>query len=205
MASQLVGLNRALTWHDFRQVTRTAPAPGQIANAAQTQTNVSSGNLSLPPMRGTRPQQYQLADTISVTIKFDAAQSWKASWIATLPQTDQDRILKHEQGHYDLVALLGRDFFIELMQLKTKTYSNLSGFRTDFGGLDTRYLKRIQPIQTKYDSETNHGRIQIRQDNWNAFINSAFTAPRVPPVVGPDGVPLKQPILDVLANAGIVL
>jgi hypothetical protein len=203
VASQLQGLFRTLTWSDFKQVTKPAPGPGQSANVAQTRANVGTNNFSLPPLRGTHPQQYQLADMITVSITLDAAHCWKADWLTTLPQADQDRLLKHEQGHYDLVALLGRDYFLELMQLKANTYTKMSDFQADLKVLDTRYLKQIQPVQDKYDGDTTHGRVQARQDAWNGFIQNAFTLVRIPAATDAAGIPLKQPILDVLSNAGM--
>lgn len=203
MASQLQGLFRTLTWNDFKQVTKPAPGPGQSASAAQTRTNVGTNNFSLPPIRGTQPQQYQLANMITVSITLDAANCWKANWLATLTQAEQDRLLKHEQGHYDLVALLGRDYFLELMQLKANTYTKMSDFEADRKALDAQFLKQIQPIQDKYDSDTTHGRVQARQDAWNGFIQSAFTMVRIPAVTDAGGIPLKQPILDVLSNVGM--
>jgi hypothetical protein len=203
VASQLLGLFRKLTWNDFKQVTKSAPGPGQSANVAQTRTNVGTNNFSLPPVRGTKPLQYQLANMITVSITLDAANCWKANWLATLSQADQDRLLKHEQGHYDLVALLGRDYFLELMQLKTNTYTKMSDFQADLKILDTQYLKQIQPVQDKYDSDTTHGRVQARQDAWNGYIHSAFTLVRIPAATDAGGISLKQPILDVLSRAGM--
>ena len=203
MASQLLGLFRTLTWNDFKQVTKPVPGPGQSANVAQTRTNVGTNHFSLPAVRGTRPRQYQLADMITVTIRLDAANCWKANWLTTLPQSDQDRLLKHEQGHYDLVALLGRDYFLELMQLKTNTYTKVSDFQADLKVLDDQFLKQIQPVQDKYDGDTTHGRVQARQDAWNGYIKSAFTSLRIPAARDAGGIPLKQPILDILSNAGL--
>jgi hypothetical protein len=140
-----------------------------------------------------------------VTISFDADNSWKASWVGSQPAVEQNRILKHEQGHFDLVALLGRDYFLGLMQLKAKIYSRQADFQNDFNALNAQFLQKIQPIQTKYDAETNHGMIQAKQDLWNGFITSAFTEPRVPPASAADGIPLKRPILEVLSAGNVGL
>lgn len=203
MPSQLNGLLKTLTWNDFKTVTKTAPGPGESGTAASTRTTVNGGAWSLMPLANKRPAQYQLVDNLTVTISFDADNSWKASWVGTQPQAEQDRILKHEQGHFDLVALLGRDYFLGLMQLKAKVYSKQADFQLDMNALNAQFLQKIQPIQSKYDAETNHGMIQAKQDLWNGFINSAFTEPRVPPAAAADGIPLKRPILEVLSTANV--
>jgi Bacterial protein of unknown function (DUF922) len=231
VASQLIGLNRALTWRDFRSVHRPAPRPGQSGTAALTDTFVGTSRFSVAASGGT--PRFHLADSVTVTITFRAGHSWKADWVATLSQGEQDKLLKHEQGHYDLVALVGRDFFVELAALTTSFHERAHDVLTEVRRVSSRFLSKLQPLQDRYDRDTNHGQIQAQQDNWNRYISTAFTAPRFRPRIGfapeipgpppafglhrarfdfpeseptgPDGTVLKKPILDVLREAGIAI
>jgi hypothetical protein len=148
---------------------------------------------------------FQLSDNITVTITFIAGQSWRANWVKNMSMEDQNRLLKHEQGHYNLGALIGRDFFLELMQLKLLTFSGLAEFQREQMRLKSALIDKIRPIQVKYDSDTIHGTVQAQQNKWDNLINTAFTVPRNPPATAADGVPLKRPLLDVLREANVNL
>ncbi len=122
-----------------------------------------------------------------------------------MSQQEKDRLLNHEQGHYNLVALLARDMFLELMQVKavrTSTPEAAAKLCTD---IQTRYMNITQPLQDLYDSktETDHGRTAAKQTKWDGFINTAFTQARVPQISAPDGKLYKEEILSVLRNNGI--
>jgi uncharacterized protein DUF922 len=205
LPSQLTGLMRQLSWTDFRVVARPAPPPGQSADAAETDASVTTSNINLHTVAGSRPPVFQLTDNITVSITFNAHLSWRANWVQTMSQADQDRLLRHEQGHYNIAALIGRDFFLELMRLKSRTYANRTAFQSDIHALQSNFLSKMQPAHDRYDTATKHGAVQVQQDSWNNFFNVAFTQQRTPPTTAADGTPLKRPLLDVLRDAGIRL
>lgn len=126
-----------------------------------------------------------------------------------MAQAEKDRLLKHEQGHYNLVALLARDMFIELMQVKavrTATPQDALKLCTD---IQTRYINITQPLQDLYDSkaETDHFKNTAKQTKWDGFINTAFTKPRASGGFAPDadGTLYKEEILTVLRSNGIAI
>jgi hypothetical protein len=172
-------------------------------HAAHTETTILPTSVQLVPIPGSQPQRFQLADSVTVTITLDPSKTVVASWVASMPQSQQDQLLRHEQGHYDLTALLGRDFFLEVMSLKAKTYAGLPDFTLDRNALGTRFLGKVQALQSKYDGDTANGTNLVKQSTWNGFIQTAFTVPRFPRVQAANGIPLKQPILEVLQTAGI--
>jgi predicted secreted Zn-dependent protease len=145
----------------------------------------------------------RLADNVTVTIQLLRSQSWaKKQRINGWPQPAQADLLRHEQGHYDITALMGRDMFIELMALKTRTFSSLSALETEIRAVGQRYAP--QRIHTKYDSssETDHGRKAAEQRLWDGYLRSAFTQVRTPAVHAPDGTAYKVTLLSVLRRAG---
>ena len=90
MASQLLNLFRTLSWSDFPTRQASAPGPNDPpADAAATMVNVLPSGLSLAGS----PPNLRLADTITVTIAFDPVNSYKNSWVMTMPQAFQDNML----------------------------------------------------------------------------------------------------------------
>ena len=97
---------------------------------------------------------------------------------------------------------MGRDFFIDVMQLKTRSFANLATMQNELRLLQQQY--NPQSVHNKYDStpETNHGLNQAQQNSWNGYINKAFTQTRVPAVRAPDGASYKIRLREVLQAAG---
>jgi hypothetical protein len=204
MPSQLVGLVRQLEWSDFgTPVPKLAPQPGQSGTAAYTKTDYTYSYNS--ESAGGTPVQYRLKDDVRIEIRFRRPPSWVGSWVMSQSQTEQDRILKHEQVHYDLVALLARDMFIELMQLKQNQYGTAQAVLHAANQVRQSFASKMQPVQDKYDDDTEHGLKPTEQATWEGYIQTAFTQNRNPVVYAPDGATYKTPILTILAQAGIVI
>ena len=121
------------------------------------------------------------------------------------PQAERDWLLQHEQGHYNIAALMARDFFLDVMPLKGKVYGKQKDALDEISKLKSSTLSKIDPLQTRYDDDTKHGSDQAVQNRWTAMINTAFTSTRTPPATAADGVPLKARLLDVLRAGGIVV
>ncbi|HWA57847.1 MAG TPA: DUF922 domain-containing protein [Gemmatimonadales bacterium] len=198
MGSTLTGRDKTLTWADFgTPVPKPAPGAGQTAVAAHTEVKypVTYGWTS-------KGKSFSLADNVTVAIQLDKGKTWVADWVFKQSQQFQDDLLKHEQGHYDISALLARDMFIEIMQLKGQTFASSSA-------LDQAVKKivdahRSQKVHDKYDlaSETNHGLNATQQKAWDGYFQKAKTTQRNPPVQAPDGAFYKVRLLDVLTTAG---
>jgi hypothetical protein len=199
--SKLVGLFKTLAWTDF-----TGPADTASPNLAFT-----SATFSLPPVTAVKDAasgQFVVDDNITITITFDGARSWKKmDAINAKKLRTPAEILKHEQGHYDIVALLARDLFIDLMQLKAKKYGSQAALNLDVAPILKKYNGTAQKVINKYDSksESDHGESGAGQNKWNGFISSSFNTPRTPAQSAPDGTAYKLPLLDVLKSNGIAI
>jgi Bacterial protein of unknown function (DUF922) len=205
MPSQLFNLKKQLQWADFGPpVNKPAPGPGQTANAALTRTNYTF-NVNVEHIPGTSPPRFRLKDDVRITIQFRRPPSWVASWVFQQPIQEQNRILHHEQGHYDFVALLVRDMFIDIMQLKQSVFNTQQAVLNAVNQIRQRYDPKIQPVQDRYDQDTNHGSNQNQQNRWDGFIQTSFTQPRNPPMQAPDGTLYKVSLLTVLQQSGILL
>jgi hypothetical protein len=199
MPSKLVGLFKTLTWSNF---TGTPDSSSPLLA-------FTSASFSLPPVTVVKDPssgKYVLNDNVVITITFNASRSWKKmAQINAKKLRTPAEILKHEQGHYDIVALLARDLFIDLMQLKRKTYSGQAAFNQDVAPILTKYNGTEKKVTKKYDSktETDHGENGPGQTKWNGYFRTAFTTPRTPAQSAPDGTSYKIPLLDVLNKYGV--
>lgn len=193
MPSQLLGRSRNVQWTDF-----VAPPPPNSHAHAHIATDV---NLAYTYASG--PGGVRLNDNVTVTIRLHQQQSWaKKQLINSWPSQARQDLLRHEQGHYDITALMGRDLFIDVMALKLQSFSNLSALQTALQTIRQRYDP--QPVHNKYDhlQQTDHGRNAPQQTAWNQYIQTAFTKPRTPAMHGPDGAVYKVRLVDVLRAAG---
>jgi hypothetical protein len=207
MPSSLSGLIRALAWTDFARRQGSAPRPGQPSTAANTHTSFSASGTSVQPVAGTRPSQFRLVDSIAVRVAFDRNQSFVMSWVFGRPSQFQADMLNHEQGHYNITALVSRDFFIDVMQLKAQTFANGQAGIGAVQHIQRQSLDKIRNIQQLYDREVhpeqNSGRSRGPiQQAWDSFIQSAFTQARSTGTQAPDGTIHKVRFIDVLTQGG---
>jgi predicted secreted Zn-dependent protease len=198
MGSILTGRDKTLTWSDFGSpVNKPKPAAGATAVAAHTE-------VVYPIQYGwsSTGKSFSLADNVKVNVRLDSAKSWVAAWVFNEPKQFQDDLLKHEQGHYDIAALLARDMFIEIMQLKGQTFGSKAALDAAVKAVVDKH--RSQKVHDKYDekAESNHGLNRTQQKVWDAYFQKAKTTARSPAVTAPDGALYKIPLLDVLNGAG---
>jgi len=200
MASRLLNLMRVLTWNDFTKL-KQSPAPGSTAEVAQTATDIVPSGIATEPIVGS--SSVRLKDTIEVRIEFKPKESWVFNWVFTQPQSYQDDLLNHENGHYKIAALIGRDFFLALMKLKANAYANTAALRADIDRVKKAIAEKAQPAQDKYDDDTKNGTDSRQQTLWDGYISKASITPVNPAEQAADGTPIKIPLLTVLSQAGI--
>jgi|HubBroStandDraft_5_1064220.scaffolds.fasta_scaffold388004_2 hypothetical protein len=182
---------KTLTWNDF------SGTPDPQKPNLQAFTSASFNLPTVTPTLVPGTTNYHFEDNVAITIAMNLQKSWK--------RTPPNDLLKHEQCHYDIVALIARDLFIDIMQLKANTYPNGPAALADLRPILTKYGGKVEKINVIYDSlqQTNHGNNPPSQAKWNAMIQRAFTEPRNPLESAPDGTPYKIPLLDVLSQNGI--
>jgi hypothetical protein len=181
MPSQLVNLHRQLTfgtpplWNgDFQLVNFPVPDPGQEVETAQTAAHWGTAGLWVDPMDKTG-KTWKLKDSIVVTITlYPKPKCWVANWVFTKKdQAYRDDLLKHEQGHYDITALLGRDVYNALIALIPNTYA--SGQGEAAAAAEINKIKNVgQPMSDLYDAQTKNGTDAAQQAAWNGYISTAF-------------------------------
>lgn len=196
----MTGLVRKLTWSDFKGVE-----PESASMVAEARPTFSVSGASTKSVGKGPSMTWQLGDTITVAVTFDSANSWVSGSVSGLAQADKDALLKHEQGHYDLVALLARDMFIEMMQLKAESFSYSSEIGQKVTAIHTRYGNLAQPVQDLYDAtaQTNNGKNKAKQIIWDGYINTAFTQVRASGGSTPGGTMYKAELIPLLKQNGL--
>ena len=206
MPSSLTGVfpRIMLTLNHFQG---TAPADPGVGIKAEAHPEISPGGAAPESFTVGDETFYRLKDSFTVAVTFDTSASWVIASVHNDPASEQARLLNHEQGHYDLAALFARDYFIEMMALKEAKMSTRDKLVDAVTDLFAKYPGKAQPLQDLYDDhlETHNGRTQAKQNDWDGYIQTAFTEERVPQILAPDGKAYKKPILEVLDAAGISL
>ncbi|MGE5171703.1 MAG: hypothetical protein ACM3JC_15175 [Rudaea sp.] len=177
MASSLTGLRRTLTWNDFtRKDDVSRPQPGDVAMVAQTRAVFAVQGLSSGPVDGSRPTAYKLADRVKVVVRLKRDECWVAAWVVagSTSGPERQRLLKHEQGHYDIVALLARDMLAEITAVAKNLYASAQEPIDDANAVMARYDPYYDSVQELYDEKTNHGDVRNEQQRWNGFLLRAF-------------------------------
>lgn len=201
MASKLVGLFKTLAWTDFAGT----PDPLKPKLDAFTSSRFDypvRHNFVKAPGGAT----FQFDDTLTLTIVMQSSLSWRrTAKIQAKGSAYETALLKHEQGHYNITALIARDLFIDVMQLKAKHYASSAAGDADLKPILLRYAGKAEKISKIYDSsaETDHGGNPTAQDKWNKMIERAFTEPRAGGGMAADGKIYKIPFLEVLSQNGI--
>jgi len=200
MPSELKGLFKTLEWSNFSVRREAPPKAGQIAVAAHTDTLDS---LVARPEGIPGTKKFRLADTVQVSIFLNVSGTFQKSWVATtMSQAERDDLLSHEQGHYDIHALLSRDFFLAVMQLKSNEYDSPGDLTVDINAAQRATTDKSPAVQAKYDTETGTGSKKTEQAQWKGMISSAFDTPASPPQFTPKGIPIKVTLLSVLSKNG---
>ena len=197
MPSSLVGLRRTLSWSDFRTIPSDPPGDGDPPQDA--------ANTSVQPTLNFAwsgdPPSIVITDGIVVRVNFDPAGSYKYSWVASWPAGDRARLLTHEQGHYDLAALLAREYFFQVVALRANTYGSVDDLNADKEAARVATIGRQQEIFDFYDTGTSHGTDASGQATWSGYVTTAFTQAATPVRPPVSGIPVMKSILDVLSDA----
>ncbi len=140
---------RVLAWSDFR-LTRSIPGGESAVMAAE---------ISFPrPLRVIRSAGgYRLPD-FTITVAPNPERTIVAR---DAPRTDD--LLRHEQGHFDIVVLAARALARELEAVETDTPGELT--RTVEEAVD-EHTRRADALSREYDAATAHGQRLDAQRRW---------------------------------------
>ena len=78
-----------------------------------------------------------------------------------------EALLKHEQGHYDIIALGAREFHKKAAALSAPTEQELNN---KLDKLQEEMTKKADEADARYDVQTNHSRNKQKQQEWERLI-----------------------------------
>jgi len=140
--------DRKLCWQDFKG---TAPA-NQMEHVAAI-TACGMGYFTNSVMAHERP-------VVTVYNSFYLQDSWVRHDDA------DDRVLNHEQGHFDLCEVYTRILRREIAN------ANITGanMKRELERIYTSVNREYEARQQAYEAETGHGTIAAAQQQWNVWI-----------------------------------
>jgi hypothetical protein len=160
----------ALTWSAFRSVD--ALAESEDAHIA--------AEMSFP-----RPLRMEIADGVYRLPAFTITVSPEPA--RTMVRRSAERsaeLLRHEQGHYDIVVLAARALARELASITAPSASDLSHRVEE---CVAKHTQRAARSSEAYDLQTGHGRRLGEQARWSESIAAALAAATVGEL---EGMPL---------------
>lgn len=141
--------NRLLNWNDFKgEPDENSP------HDANTYWNINYGIKGMT-LKGDTVK----IGSFSVTLTLDE----NRSWIKAQKQTD--RLLKHEQGHFNIGLICQREI---IRQLNSTVFFK-DGLQEKMQTVFSSILDKYHLLGQQYDKETDHSKNQQLQDTWDAF------------------------------------
>jgi hypothetical protein len=185
---KLEGHDESLGWRDFMGSPPEHLPPGE---AAYTEARFDL-NFGYDYDTATATKGYRITD-VGVKVTVERGNMWSVKSGRT------DALLKHEQGHYDIVALLARDLYDELDGWNTGKQPKRFTKATDLSGTVNRMRRSTYALITRiggsarnvgvYDKQTNHGLDAKAQDKWDAaLLDARANGTRVAKALGKLGI-----------------
>ncbi len=87
------------------------------------------------------------------------------TWVVTSQQSPD--LLKHEQGHYDILAICAREIYNAILALSGRSTNDL---QTKINSTKERIGRKVTQIDVRYDTRTNHSQNTTEQQTWDQRI-----------------------------------
>ena len=165
----LSGFKYTISWTtDFDRVDKRKDPKLDAFTVARFATGK---NLMADVKSGDGLYRFQTS-SIDIQIKMDKTESW------VFKNAESDALLKHEQIHYNISALAGRDLERALKNLSGETVKALFDKAKD---LLKNFQLAVDIVNIDYDDDklrgTNHGNETTKQALWEIHINKLMNDP----------------------------
>lgn len=174
----LLGRPKTIFWKDFRPAVSTVPLS---YNGSHTDCHIEIDiDYSWGGTRLVKPGgDYQLKD-VKVVVKINSLESWVLAGVATA--SNQAKVLKHEQGHFNIAGITARDVERVLKNLRNSDADDLT---TDATSTADAIIASGQTEEDTYDDDpanggTDHGNDATQQATWNSKITAAKSLSDLP-------------------------
>lgn len=157
----LKGWPRKVRWNEFRALEK--PPDGEEGDA------YLESRFGTPPGKKypfKKSKSGWRMDGVEFVISIEGSKSW-----AVKSKRNKD-LLNHEQGHFDITGLVGREAYKAIKTLRARTQDAL---REGLGKFNRQMQKKVDRLHERYDKETDHSNNSKKQDTWDKLIKSAIT------------------------------
>jgi len=155
-STSVTGWPRNIGWDEFTEVASNPEGGAEDAYI--------SARFDYPWRSDQVGRQYRVSQ---VTVQLQVESK---SWVVLGAKSDP--LLEHEQGHYDLTGLMGRDLAEDLGEVRAGSQRALG---TEVERIASHYRRQSELLNARYDTETVHGSNRSEQDRWNKVIREAIS------------------------------
>jgi hypothetical protein len=154
------GSNFFVSWSDF---TQKPVRPNGVNEDAQIHPEMAFSNFKL----ARKGKSVIIAD-LDIDISLVAPDCW----VVTKQMTND--LLKHEQGHYDILAISAKEFYNSVKGLSASSVDELQKAVTK---KQAALAKSVALVDARYDAKTNHSQNVTEQKNWEKRIATELQKP----------------------------
>jgi len=170
-----------LSWDDFQGNPPDDPGP----EAAYTYSYLSGFSCTTGIVKVKQTDNHWKAEIkVTSVTGGDACFDKSKSWVA--PDQKTDKLLKHEQGHFDMYEAASRSFKKSLLGLTAEATGvskeealnkALEKIKAKADQIHDAHLSWINEMNKDYDEETRHGTDETKQNEWSGKIAKWLGAP----------------------------
>ena len=153
--------NYQLSWSDFTQVPSL---PGGASEFAQIHPDMNFRNFVLG--RNGKSRTIAEVDVNITLVNPDCMVEYSKS---------TNELLRHEQLHYDIIALTARELYNALKSLSATSVHEL---QSQAEKLRSDFQQRAAIVDARYDSQTKHARNTDIQSSWESRMTTVKQNPR---------------------------
>lgn len=156
MAVKLIGFNHEVKWNEFEPKSPKAKPAEAAYIYAKFQVRYGYSYQD-----GGEGKHWVTWVRATATVEPE-------SWV--IQGMKDDELLRHEQGHFDIVALAMREAANLTSKLKGKSFDDLEEQK---GAITERFEKKMKAVSERYDDRTNHSVKKAVQRRWLRSIRKA--------------------------------
>ena len=168
-------LNHKLKWSDFKPLDKKEPGEGEFEYAAETSVRLKGvGNPRTGEFKEDGGTVYRFTKVPSIQVIWQPT-NWVAKFVFKWDKQHKDDLLDHEQIHYLISALAGRDCDNRIIEIKKTDYDSSEDAIADMDAVWE--ILSVQDIQKKYDDDTQSlpTDFPIKQKAWATAVRKAHS------------------------------
>jgi hypothetical protein len=160
----IIGWPSKVKWRQFKKLKKRPIA-------AETDAHIKGryGNPKNKKFRPVSGKDGWRLKNINLKLSLIPSQTWVVKGLQS------DKLLNHEQGHWDILGLLARELHTDLEAIRAPSLKKLADMVEEAQRNMDAKAERIGGNEGRYDTETNHGLKDKEQKTWDNLIEKCIT------------------------------